>query len=50
MAVVLSTQEYARVYAQNWDEFLHVADRVSQQAKAQRLTTHTLDEILADEH
>ena len=48
VAVVLSAQEYARVCAQNREEFLRFADRQSHQAKARGLSTSTLDEIIAD--
>ncbi len=49
VAVVLSAQEYARVCAQNREEFLRFADRQSHQAKARGLSKSTLDEIIADE-
>lgn len=49
VAVVLSAQEYERVCAQNRDEFLRFAERVSRQATERGLTKHKLDEILADE-
>ncbi len=49
VAVVLSAQEYERVCAQNRDEFLRFAERVSHQATERGLTKHKLDEILADE-
>ncbi len=49
VAVVLSAQEYERVCAQNRDEFLRVAERLSRHATAQGLTKSKLDEILADE-
>lgn len=49
VAVVLSAHEYERVCAQNRDEFLRFAERVSHQAAERGLTKHKLAEILADE-
>lgn len=49
LAVVLSAQEYARVCAQNREEFLRFADRQSHQAKARGLSKSTLEVILEDE-
>lgn len=43
LAVVLSAQEYARVCAQNREEFLRFADRQSHQAKARGLSKSTLE-------
>lgn len=48
VAVLLSAQEYERVFAINREEFLRFSDRVSKKAKAQGLTEQKLHEILAD--
>ena len=48
VAVVLSAQEYKRVYALNREEFQRFCDRVGKDATNRGLTENKLADILAD--
>ncbi len=49
VAVLLSQQEYDRIYGLNLEEFHQACRRLSEEARASGLTEEKLAEILADE-
>ena len=49
VAVLLSQQEYDRIYGLNLNEFHEACQRLSDEARARGLTEEKLADILADE-
>ncbi len=49
VAVLLSQEEYDRIYGLNLEEFHQACHRLSDEARARGLTEEKLAEILADE-